>query len=86
MREHETLMFDLTNDDLAYAICLLKDRHPEVICRRAWEIITTEQERRYATKGFVKFLIDIPASAYAELPAEVAYRKRPPLTMPEGPL
>jgi hypothetical protein len=47
-------MFDLTNDDLAYAICLLKDRHPEVICRRAWEIITTEQERRYATKGFVK--------------------------------
>jgi hypothetical protein len=35
MREHDTLTLDLTDDDLAFAIGLLTDRLPEVICPRA---------------------------------------------------
>jgi len=87
MREHDTLRFDLTDDDLTFAIDTLKDRHPELICHRAWQIITNEQERRRVAKWFTKFHIDISVSAYAELPAEVRARfdarKRPPLAMPK---
>ena len=84
MREHETLTFDLTDDDLAFAIGLLRERLPEVVCPRAWGILSVEQERRNETKGLAKFPLDMSASAYAELPAEVRARfdarKRPPLT------
>ena len=89
MREHATLTLDLTDDDLAFAIGLLRDRLPVVNCPRAWGILNVEQDRRRETKGLAKFPIDIVASAYAELPAEVRARfdarKRPPLTMPERP-
>jgi hypothetical protein len=85
MREHETLTFDLTDDDLAFAIGLLRERLPEVVCPRAWGILSVEQERRNETKGFAKFPLDMSASAYAELPAEVRARfdarKRPPLSL-----
>jgi hypothetical protein len=51
--------------------------------------LNVEQDPRRETKGFAKFPIDISASAYTELPAEVRARfdarKRPPPTMPEGP-
>jgi len=50
--------------------------------------LNVEQDRRRETKGLAKFPIDISASAYAELPAEVRARfdarKRPRPTMPEG--
>jgi len=88
MREHDMLTLDLTGDDLAFAIGLLRDRLPGVICPRAWGILNVEQDRRRETKGLAKFPIDISASAYAELPAEVRARfdarKRPRPTMPEG--
>ena len=89
MLEHATLTLDLTDDDLAFAIGLLRDRLPRVICPRAWGILNVEQDRRRETNGLAKFPIDISASAYAELPAEVRARfdarKRPPPAMPEGP-
>ena len=84
MAEHKTLTFDLTDDDLAFAISLLRERLPEVICPRAWGLLSIEQERRHETKGLPKLLLDMSASAYAELPAEVRARfdarKRPPLS------
>jgi len=50
--------------------------------------LNVEQDYRRETKAVAKFPIDISASAYAELPAEVRARfdarRRPPLTMPEG--
>ena len=88
MREHETLTFDLTDDDLSFAIGVLRDRLPEVVCPRAWGILIVEQDRRRETKGLAKFPITMAASAYAELPHEIRTRldarKQPPMTMPEG--
>ena len=90
MREHETLTFDLTDDDLSFAIGVLRDRLPEVVCPRAWGILIVEQDRRRETKGLAKFPITLAASAYAELPHEIRARldarKQPPMTMPEGPV
>jgi hypothetical protein len=88
MRDHKTLTLDLTDDDLSFAIALLRDRLPEVVCPRAWGILIVEQDRRRETKGLAKFPIDISASAYAELPPEVRARldaRKPPPTIPEGP-
>jgi hypothetical protein len=82
MREHETLTLDLTDDDLSFAIGLLRDRLPELVCPRAWGILIVEQDRRCETKGLAKFPIIIAASAYPELPHEIRTRldarKQPP--------
>ena len=76
MREHGTLTLDLTDDDLSFAIGLLRGRLPEVVCPRAWGILIVEQDRRCETKGLAKFPIIMAASAYAELPHEVARSPR----------
>jgi len=90
MREHGTLTLDLTDDDLSFAIGLLRGRLPEVVCPRAWGILIVEQDRRCETKGLAKFPIIMAASAYAELPHEIRTRldarKQPPMTRPEGPV
>ena len=70
MREHQTLTLDLTDDDLSFAIGLLRDRLPEVVCPRAWGTLIVEEDRRRQTKGLAKFPIIMAASAYAELPHE----------------
>jgi hypothetical protein len=90
MRAHETLTLDLTDDDLSFAIGLLRDRLPELVCPRAWGILIVEQDRRCETKGLAKFPIINSGVGLCRAPSRDSYAARcaeaaAPMTRPEGP-
>lgn len=84
--EHETMTFDLSDEDLEYVIGVLKDRHPTIVYPVAWRIFTTERARRQEKGHPPPFPVSLSLSVYDELPVEVQRRLRPrrqppPLTM-----
>ena len=77
-RRRKMLEFTPSDEDLAFAIEVLRSREPETFYRDAWRALTAEQDRRQGANGKpVRMPILLAVGVHEDLPPEAMARLRP---------
>jgi hypothetical protein len=79
---HETLTFDLSDEDLAFAVEHLEGPLAKAINKAAWHRLRDELARRKEPGRPMSFPIDMAACVFENLPVPVKDRMRPKLVPP----